>query len=132
MRNIYRVRFYAGRTSRTRPRSPLRMPPVLGIGVLYRRSGPALSSETGEFVEVAAGPRRMEGWEMRRGPTQADRFHRITISQCWITKRLWRALVGQLPDTFDKDLSGVSAVQHQPSALPARPRSGAYSRLRPA
>jgi len=62
-----------GDDTRTRPRSPSRCP--LGIGVLFRRSGPALSTGPVSFVEVAAGPRRVEGcWEMRRGPTPGRSF----------------------------------------------------------
>jgi hypothetical protein len=54
-----------GDDTRTRPQSPSRCP--LGIGVLLRQSGPALSTGPVSSVEVAAGPSAWRGGEMRRG-----------------------------------------------------------------
>jgi hypothetical protein len=64
-----------GNDTRTRPRSPSWCPLVGGLGSCFGvRSRP--QHGTGEFVEVAAGPRRVEGvcGEMRRGPTPGRSF----------------------------------------------------------
>ena len=57
---------------RTRSRSPFRCP--LGIVVLFRQSGPALSSGPVSSVEVAAGPSAGRVLGNAPGPTTADRF----------------------------------------------------------
>jgi hypothetical protein len=61
-----------GGDTRTRPQSPSRCP--LGIGVLFRQSGPALSSGPVSSVEVAAGPSAGRVLGNAPGPTTADRF----------------------------------------------------------
>ena len=61
-----------GDDTRTRPQSPSRCP--LGIGVLFRQSGPALSSGPVSSVEVAAGPSAGRVLGNAPGPTTADRF----------------------------------------------------------
>ncbi len=48
---------------------------------------------------------------MRRGQRRADRFRRISISRA-VTKQPCGSVVGRLLDTFDKDASGVFALQH--------------------
>jgi hypothetical protein len=40
-----------------------------------------------------------------------------------VTRRPRRSLVGRILDTFDKDLTGVSAVQHQTVAVAMFPRA---------
>ncbi len=64
---------------------------------------------------------------MRRGQREADRFWRIG-QPLRITKRLCWWIVGRLPDAFDKDVSGVPALQH--SATSAIPLRGAMERKR--
>src|SRR6266852_2795993 len=60
---------------------------------------------------------------MRRGQRRADRFRRISISRA-VTKRPCGSVVGRLLDTFDKDASGVSALQHSGTASVAFNRRG--------
>ena len=94
--------------------------PLGGIGVLFRQSGPALSTGPVTAVEVAAGPRRMEGvWGNAPGPTPGRSLQRISISQA-VTKQACGSVVGRLLDTFDKGSSSVSALQHWPVATFAR------------
>jgi hypothetical protein len=88
------------------------MPPEGDLG-LVSTSGPVLSNGTGESVEVAAGPQARGGGvgKCAGGQRWADRFRRIGISRT-TPKQPCGYVVGRLLDTFDKDLSGVSAAQH--------------------
>src|SRR5712672_4615003 len=56
----------------TQTKSPSRCP--LGIGFLFRQSGPALSTGPVSSVEVAAGPSAGRVLGNAPGPTTADRF----------------------------------------------------------
>jgi hypothetical protein len=118
-----------GDDTRTRPQSPSRC--ALGIGVLFRPSGPALSTGPVSSVEVTAGPSAGRVLGNAPGPTTADHFLRISIGHA-ATKRRRGPVVGRLHDMFDKDASGVSAPQHYAMMLDERTCGPRNAPMRPA
>jgi hypothetical protein len=80
---------------------PLRVAPCRGVGSHFDCPIPSHHG-TGELVEVAAGPGARRGVGKCAGADDGP----ITPEQ------LCGLFVGRLPDAFDKDPRGVSALQH--------------------
>jgi hypothetical protein len=105
MRNPDRARFHAvGHPLATSV--PFVVPPYRGSGLVAKVRSLPSARGPGSSVEVAAGPGARRGmWGSAPGQRRISIHHATT-------KQRYQSVVCRFLDAFDKDVGGVSAVQH--------------------
>src|SRR5258708_32015732 len=75
-------------------------------------------------VDIVIGPSAGGAWRNALRPTTGRSHRRISVSHLGVTKRPGWSVVSRLLETFRKDASGVSALQHSASGTGGHPPPG--------